>query len=106
MGRSGTFAVLPMLLIAGFSMGLASALAGAGYTLPFLISGVVARWGVQVPFLFLVVNVLKLPFFFTALSFTVAELAGGAVLFIAHLRGRWRTWRVTKTEDKAKPATA
>lgn len=106
MGRSVAFAVLPMLLIAGFSMGLASALAGAGYTLPFLISGVVARWGVQVPFLFLVVNVLKLPFHFTALSFTVAELAGGAVLFIAYLRGRWRTWRVTKTEDKAKPATA
>jgi len=106
LGRAATFAVLPMLAIAGFTNGLASALAGAGYTLPFLIAGVVARWGVQVPFLFLVVQILKMPFYVTALSFTAAELAGGMILVIAYLRGRWRTWRVTREKEEEVRATA
>lgn len=97
MGKAVIFALLPMLLVAGFIMGLATTLAGAGYNIPFLISGVVSRWAVQVPFLFIVVQLLHLPFIYVAISFPVSETAGGVVLLVAYLRGRWRTWRVVKT---------
>lgn len=100
MGRSAMFALLPMLIIAGFVFGLATALAGAGYNLPFLISGVVARWGVQLPFLLVTVQLMQLPFFYAALSFTVSELAGGVVIVVAYMRGRWRTWRVIETSEE------
>lgn len=99
LGRSVIYALLPMLLIAGFYLGLATALAGAGYNLPFLISGVVSRWGVQLPFLFIAVKWLKLPFIYAAISFPVSELAGGAVIVVAFLQGRWRTWRVHKQQS-------
>lgn len=108
MGRSALLALLPMLVIAGFTLGLATALAGAGYNLPFLISGVVARWAVQLPFLFVTVQVLQLPFIYAALSFTVSEFAGGCIIIAAYLRGRWRTWRVIKSEAEqaTEPAMA
>lgn len=96
MGRSVIYALLPMLLVAGFALGLATALAGAGYNMPFLISGIVSRWAVQVPFLFVTVQLLHLPFIYAAISFPVSELAGSVVIVIAYLRGRWKTWRVIK----------
>lgn len=107
-GKTIIFAVMPMLMVLGFSMGLASALAGSGYNIPFLISGVVSRWGVQVPFLFAVVQVFHLPFIYVAISYPVAELAGTIVIVTAYLRGRWKTWRVIKpTADQlAEEATA
>lgn len=98
MGKSVIYALLPMLLVAGFTLGLATALVGAGYNLPFLISGIVSRWGVQVPFLFVAVQLLHLPFIYAAISFPVSELAGSIVLIVAYLRGRWRTWRVIKPQ--------
>lgn len=98
MGKSVIYALLPMLLVAGFTLGLATALVGAGYNLPFLISGIVSRWGVQVPFLFVTVQLLHLPFIYAAISFPVSELAGSIVLIVAYLRGRWRTWRVIKPQ--------
>lgn len=106
LGRSALFALLPMLIIAGFTLGLATALAGAGYNMPFLVSGVVARWAVQLPFLFVTVQLLKLPFIYAALSFTISEFAGSLIIIAAYLRGRWRTWRVIKSEQAAEPATA
>jgi len=104
MGRSVIYALLPMLLVAGFELGLATALAGAGYNLPFLISGIVSRWGVQVPFLFVTVQLMRLPFIYAALSFPVCELAGAIVIVVAYMRGRWKTWRVIK--ETAAPAVA
>jgi Na+-driven multidrug efflux pump len=107
MGCTIIYVLLPMLIIAGFAIGLATALVGAGYNFPFLISGVVSRWAVQLPFLFICVQVLQLPFVYAALSFTVAEVAGSSILIVAYLRGRWRTWRVTKpAEQRAETATA
>ncbi len=106
MGRSALIALLPMLVIAGFTLGLAAALAGAGYNMPFLVSGIVARWVVQIPFLLVTVKLLHLPFIYAAFSFTVSELAGSCIIVAAYLRGRWRTWRVIKSEPAAEPATA
>lgn len=106
LGRSALFALLPMLVIAGFTLGLATALAGAGYNMPFLVSGVVSRWAVQLPFLFITVQILHLPFIYAALSFTVSEFAGSCIIVAAYLRGRWRSWRVIKSEQEAEPATA
>jgi putative MATE family efflux protein len=94
LGRSVLYVFMPGLVIAGLTLGLATALMGAGYNLPFLVSGIAARWGIQVPFLLLAVPLLRLPFIYAAVSYPLAEAMECIVIVIAFLRGRWKTWRV------------
>ncbi len=94
LGRSAIYVLMPGLVLTGLTFGLATALMGAGYNLPFLISGLFARWLVQLPFLLIAVYWLQLPFVYAALSYALAEAAECTIIVIAYLRGRWKTWRV------------
>jgi putative MATE family efflux protein len=101
LGRGAIYVLMPGLILAGLTFGLATSLIGAGYSLPFLISGIVARWLVQVPFLLIAVQWLQLPFIYAALSYALAEAAECMVIVSAYLRGRWKTWRVARVTAEA-----
>lgn len=53
----------PSFIILSMGLGLAVVFSGSGHTRPILYSTLGSRWFVQIPFLFLVVNILHLPLF-------------------------------------------
>lgn len=104
LGRNVVYYYMPCLVVAGVTLGLATSLMGAGYNLPFLISGIAARWGVQVPFLLIAVPLLQLPFIYAVISYFLAEITECGVIVTAFLRGRWKTWRVVQPAPDAELA--
>lgn len=84
----------PALIISGAAMGLASVFSGSGHNTPLLISSVVARWIVQIPALYLVTKVLKLPIIYVWLSFILADTVEIIIIFHHYKKGFWETKRV------------
>ena len=76
------------------ALSLGCAFNGAGYNFPFVISSLVGRWLVQIPFLFVVVHVLKLPYQMVAVSYLVAEVIESFILYYYFRKGAWKTHRV------------
>lgn len=85
---------MPALIAAGIASGLGIVFSGAGYNMPFLVSSIVSRWVVQLPFLFIVVSALHLPTSYVWLSYLLAEVANLVVVLIAYKRGKWEHNRV------------
>lgn len=86
--------VTPGLIASGIFMGLGSVFSGSGHNIPFLISSIVARWGIQVPLLFVIVKLLHLPIAFVWLSYLMAELVELVVIYISYHKGTWESKRV------------
>lgn len=107
-GCTALYVIMPSMIFAGIMLGLATVFGGSGYNLPFMISGMVARWGVQLPFLLVTVSWLKLPFVWVAASFLAGELAEFTIIMIAYRQGKWRTARVVDApvSDPAAEAVA
>lgn len=85
---------LPSLVIAAVSLGWACVFSGSGHTLPFLISCIVAKWGVMIPYSIVVIYVLRAPISYLWISFILGELAEMVVLGISFSRGKWKHKRV------------
>lgn len=85
---------MPGMIALGIIFGLATVFTGSGYNLPFLLSSMISRWGIQIPMLFVTIYVLKMPITLIWFSYLVAELVEFVVLFIAYKQGKWRTKRV------------
>ena len=81
-----------MILAAG--LGLATVFAGSGHTRPLLYSTFTSRWIVQIPFLFLAVNVLHLPLYAVWTSYIASEIAEFFVIFYHYKKGVWCNKRV------------
>jgi len=75
-------------------MGIGSVFSGSGYNIPYLISSMIGKWGVQVPLLFIVVYILKLPVYWVWISFILSNFAEMVVMLIAYSQGKWETMRV------------
>lgn len=86
--------ITPGLIASGIYMGLGSVFSGSGHNIPFLISSITARWGVQVPLLFVIVKLLHLPIAYVWLSFLMADLAELIVIYTSYHRGTWESKRV------------
>jgi putative MATE family efflux protein len=86
--------ITPGLIATGIFMGLGSVFSGSGHNLPFFISSVIARWGVQVPLLLVIVQLLHLPIGFVWLSFLMAEMVELVVIYISYHKGTWESKRV------------
>jgi putative MATE family efflux protein len=84
----------PGLIFAGVFMGLGSVFSGSGYTIPFMISSVAARWVVQIPIMFIVVKILNLPMVYIWFSFLFADFVEFIVMFYYYRKGTWKTKRV------------
>ena len=84
----------PVVVMVGYGFGLSAVFSGAGENIAFLITSVLARIVVQLPFLFLVVVVLKKPVNYVWASFLVAEVVEIICLHYFFYRGRWKHKRV------------
>lgn len=86
--------LIPALLMGAVSMGFATVFIGSGYNRPFLISSVVARWGVQLPFLFITTLLMQLPLTWVWMSFIVAGAVEMILILIPYRQGHWLQTRV------------
>jgi putative MATE family efflux protein len=87
--------ITPSYIVLAIAFGWATGFSGAGYNIPFLISAIVARWGVQIPFMFATVYLMKLPITFIWISFALSEVAEFSVMAFIYFRGNWKTKRVS-----------
>ena len=67
---------------------------GSGFNLPLLVSTVVSRWAVQIPFLILAVRLLKLPLGWVWLSYALGDLGEMLTALYFYRKGGWRAKRV------------
>lgn len=82
------------LIFAAVTMGLGSVFTGSGHTMPFLLSSLISRWTVQMPFMFLVSCILKLSSSVLWLSFISADIVEMIIIVIIYKRGTWEKKRV------------
>lgn len=84
----------PGLIFSGILMGLGSVFSGSGYTIPFLISSVSARWLIQIPLLFLVIKIIHLPIALIWTAFLLADIIELAIIYYFYKKETWETKRV------------
>jgi Na+-driven multidrug efflux pump len=80
--------------LAGWSMGLGSVFTGSGHNIPYLLSSIISRWGIQVPMLFITTKILNLSAIYVWLSFVAAEIGEIIIILIHYKKGKWKTKRV------------
>lgn len=86
--------IIPALIAAGVSMGLGSVFTGSGHTVPILISSVVSRWVVQIPFMFFFACILKSSLIFMWISFILADVTEMLIITYQYKKGIWEKKRV------------
>ncbi|WP_026477899.1 MATE family efflux transporter [Alkaliphilus transvaalensis] len=86
--------IVPGLILASIMMGTGSVFSGSGYNLPFLVSSVIGKWGAQIPLLFLVVYLFRLPIEAVWFTFVIGNLVEMIVMLISFKKGAWETMRV------------
>ncbi|CCQ96793.1 MATE efflux family protein [[Clostridium] ultunense Esp] len=86
--------LIPALILAGWSMGLGSVFTGSGHNIPYLLSSIISRWGIQVPMLFITTKIFNLPVIYVWLSFVAAEIGEIVIILIHYKKGKWKTKRV------------
>lgn len=86
--------LIPSLILAGWAIGLGCVFTGSGHNTPFLLASIISRWCIQIPFLFLSANVLKLPVIAVWLSFFLAEIGEIIVVLFHYKKGVWKATRV------------
>lgn len=84
----------PALIFAGVAMGLGSVFTGSGHTTPFLISSLISRWGVQIPFMFIVSKVIHGSTVLLWISFISADFVEMLIIIFLYKRGTWEKKRV------------
>ncbi|TYB31810.1 MAG: MATE family efflux transporter [Candidatus Mcinerneyibacterium aminivorans] len=82
------------LVFIGFGYGLATVFSGSGYNIPFLISTTISRWLIQIPVLFMAVNLLNLSIIWVWLSFLFGDIVELIVFSIFFRDKRWKNKRV------------
>ena len=78
----------------GYGFGCGVAFMGSGHNKPLLYAGFISQWIFQLPLLFIIVNLLKLPVGYLFASFMVADLVSFGILTYAYRQGGWKFSRV------------
>ena len=86
--------ITPALIGAGVAMGLGSVFSGSGHNTPFLMSSVISRWGIQIPLMFIMVIIFKLPIIFVWMSFVIADIVEMSIVYFFYKKGTWENKRV------------
>lgn len=79
---------------AGVTIGLGCVFSGSGYNIPYLVSSIISRWGVQVPLLAIIVLALKMPIIWVWVAFLIAELIEMIIICIFYKAGKWEKVKV------------
>lgn len=93
MGSDMIKIVMPGMIALGVFFGIATVFTGSGYNLPFLLSSIISRWGIQIPILIVSIYILKLPITVIWVSYLISELVELIVILIAYKQGKWKTKR-------------
>ena len=75
-------------------MGIGSVFPGSGYNFPYFSASVIGRWCCQIPLLFIVVKVFKLPIMWVWVVFCIGDFIEMLVVFIFYKIGKWQISRV------------
>nr|WP_243427860.1 MATE family efflux transporter [Alkaliphilus hydrothermalis] len=86
--------ITPGLIMSGVMMGIGSVFSGSGYNIPYLVSSMIGKWGVQIPLLFIVVYTLNLPVYWVWISFLLSNFTEMVVMLMAYKQGKWESMRV------------
>jgi MATE family, multidrug efflux pump len=78
------------------TFGYGSAFSGSGYNKPFMYSSLMARWLVQIPWFWVTIKVLKLPFIYAIFGYLVADIAEAASISFFYYMGAWKHHRVVE----------
>ncbi|MBB6479349.1 MATE family efflux transporter [Spirochaeta isovalerica] len=78
----------------GSTFGLAIAFSGSGHNMPFLLSGIVSKWVVQLPFLLAGWFIFHWPVSTIWISFILADVVSAFFIAGAYGRGKWKEIRV------------
>lgn len=82
------------LILVGYAIGIGTAFAGSGYNWPPFFASLVGRWVVQIPILFVAVNLLHLPIIWVWLSYLISNAGEMLVSVYFYRRGDWKARRV------------
>lgn len=77
-----------------YSFGIQVVFSGSGHTRPMLYGTIASTWVVQLPYLFFVVNILKLPLIAVWFSFVIAEITNLSMNLYHYKKGVWTKVRV------------
>ena len=94
-------AVVLCLPFYAYAMGLATVFAGSGYTLPFLVSGIIAQWGLMVPIQIIMAKVLALPFKFIPFSYLGLGFGYLIVMSFYFRQEKWREYAKKAVQPQA-----
>lgn len=76
------------------AFGIQVVFSGSGHTRPLLYATIASSWLVQLPYLFLVVSLLKLPLIAVWFSYVLAEIAHLGISLYHYKKGVWARTRV------------
>lgn len=93
-GKYMMFFVSISMIILSFAFGKKIVFNGSGHTKPQLYSSVISRWVVQLPAMFLIVTVLKLPLRYLWVTYVLSETAELLVTQYHFKKGVWKGKRV------------
>lgn len=93
-GITMIYILFPGYLSVAVMLGFASVFPGSGYNKPMLISGIFSKWIIQLPLLYLVTKIFKLPFELVWWSFVIAEFFEMIIIYIYFKNNRWKNYRV------------
>ncbi|NLL62289.1 MAG: MATE family efflux transporter [Candidatus Atribacteria bacterium] len=93
-GEKMIYIISPSSIAVAITMGLNTVFTGSGYNMPYLISGIAARWFFQIPYSVLVVYIFQLPITFIWSGFLIAEFIELLVIYAFYQQGRWKITRV------------
>ncbi|WP_231450379.1 MULTISPECIES: MATE family efflux transporter [unclassified Thermosipho (in: thermotogales)] len=82
------------LLFLAYGLGISIAFTGSGYNIPFLFMSLISRWIVQIPLMYFVVMVFKLPVIWLWISFAFGDFMEYIVSIYFFKKGKWKVVRV------------
>ncbi|GAB6188836.1 MATE family efflux transporter [Marinitoga arctica] len=82
------------LLFVSYAFGIGIVFPGSRYNTPYLFMSLGARWLVQIPLLFLFINILQLPVLWVWLSFVFGDIFEFIIAMYFYKKGKWKYKRV------------
>jgi len=103
-GVIGLRAAIFCMPIMATAMGVATIFMGTGFTMPFLVAGIVGQWVMQIPLMFLFTKVLHLPYAWLPATYIAFATGQAIVIFYYYRQGKWR--KKAELASAAQPATS
>jgi putative MATE family efflux protein len=82
------------LLFVSYAFGIGIVFPGSGYNMPYLFMSIGSRWLVQIPLLFIFINIMHLPVLWVWLSFVFGDLFEFIIAMYFYKQGKWKYKRV------------